>query len=154
MKTFWAACALLAGSVGLCYGQAVNATLLGTVTDSSGASVANAKVTVTETTTGVNHSGQTNDSGNFTFPNLPPGSYSVAVEQTGFKKETRRDIALLVDTTTRVDIQLTPGSITESIEVTGAPPLLQTDTAPARKSTRPWSWTRRSSVRIAISKAC
>ncbi|MGA2119748.1 MAG: carboxypeptidase-like regulatory domain-containing protein, partial [Bryobacteraceae bacterium] len=129
MKTLGIVCALLAGSVGLCYGQAVNATLLGTVTDSSGASVASAKVTVTEITTGVNHSGQTNDSGNFTFPNLPPGNYSVAVEQTGFKKELRRDIALLVDTTTRIDVQLQPGALTESIEVTGAPPLLQTDSA-------------------------
>jgi hypothetical protein len=91
--------------------------------------VANAKVTITEVTTGVNHFGQTNDSGNYTFPNLPPGSYSVAVEQTGFKKEIRKDITLLVDTTTRVDVQLQPGALTESIEVTGAPPLLQTDTA-------------------------
>jgi len=129
IKTLGAVCALIAGSVGLCYGQAVNATLLGTVIDSSGASVANAKVTITEVTTGVKHSGQTNESGNYTFGDLPPGSYAVEVDQTGFKKEIRRDIALLVNTTERVDIQLQPGSLSETVEVTGAAPVLQTDRA-------------------------
>ena len=71
------------------YGQAVNATLLGTVTDSSGAAIANAKITITEVNTGVAHSGQANESGNYTFPALPPGRYSVAVESRGFKRELR-----------------------------------------------------------------
>ncbi|MGP8245449.1 MAG: carboxypeptidase-like regulatory domain-containing protein, partial [Bryobacteraceae bacterium] len=116
MKKIGAVCALIAGSVGLCYGQAVNATLLGTVTDTTGAVVANAKVTITEVTTGVKHSGQTNDSGNYTFADLPPGSYSVEVSQTGFKNEVRRGISLLVNTTQRVDIQLQPGSLSETVE--------------------------------------
>jgi len=111
------------------WSQVVSATLLGTVTDTSGAVVPNAKVTVTETQTGVVHTEQTNASGNYIVPNLPPGIYSVAVEVTGFKKETRRDISVLVDTNTRVDIQLQPGAITETVEVTGAPPILQTDSA-------------------------
>jgi hypothetical protein len=55
------------------FGQTVNATLLGSVTDASGGTVANAKVTITEVNTGVGRSGQTNESGNYTFPNLPPG---------------------------------------------------------------------------------
>jgi hypothetical protein len=111
------------------WSQAVNATLLGTVTDSSGAVVPNAKITITETQTAVNHTAQTNDSGNYIVPNLPPGVYAVVVEATGFKKETQRDITLLVDTSMRVDVQLQPGSVSESVEVTGAPPLLQTDSA-------------------------
>ena len=111
------------------FGQAVNATLLGTVTDASGAVVPNAKVTITEVNTGVGRSGQTNESGNYTFPNLPPGQYSVTVEAAGFKKETRRDIALAVNSTQRVDIQLQPGEVTETIEITGAAPALQTDRA-------------------------
>ena len=53
-------------------GQAVNATLLGTVTDSSGAAVASAKVTITETNTGISRTSQTNDSGNYVFPDLAP----------------------------------------------------------------------------------
>src|SRR5690349_18831864 len=54
-------------------GQAVNATLLGTVTDSSGAAVASVKVTATEMKTGVSRSTTTNDSGNYEFADLPPG---------------------------------------------------------------------------------
>jgi hypothetical protein len=111
------------------FGQAVNATLLGTVTDASGAVVPNAKVTITEVNTGISRSGQTNESGNYTFPNLPPGQYSVSMEASGFKKETRRDIALAVNSTQRVDIQLQPGEVTETIEITAAAPALQTDRA-------------------------
>src|SRR5215471_2566694 len=123
----WLALFLL-GS-GLVYGQAVNATLLGAVTDVSGGSVPNAKVVATEVNTGVARSTQTNESGNFTFPDMTPGQYSLNVEAQGFKKESRRDIALIVNSSTRVDVQLQPGSVTETIEVTGAPPLLQTDRA-------------------------
>ena len=111
------------------YGQAVNATLLGTVTDSSGAAIANAKVTATEGNTGITHTAQTNESGNYSFPNLPPASYTVTVEQSGFKKETRAAIDLLVNSSTRVDLTLEPGNITETVEVTGTPPLLETDRA-------------------------
>src|SRR5580693_5992034 len=84
-------------SAGFAYSQAVNGTLLGTVTDPSGAVVPNAKVTVTEVNTNVSHSSQTNESGNFQFPDLPPGKYAITVEQTGFKKEARRNVDLLVN---------------------------------------------------------
>ncbi len=111
------------------WAQAVNATLLGTITDASGAIVPNAKVTITEQQTGIGHNETTNASGFFTVPNLPPGIYSVSVEASGFKKEVRRDVTLLVDTSTRVDVQLQPGSVSETVEVSGAPPVLQTDNA-------------------------
>src|ERR1039458_5212698 len=110
----------LAAAVG--WSQAVNATLLGTVTDATGAVVPNAKVTVTETQTGIIHASKSNESGNWVVPDLPPGAYEVDVEAAGFKKELRKDIALLVNTSTRVDIQLQPGNVTETIEVIGAPP--------------------------------
>jgi hypothetical protein len=130
LRSICVLCALLLLlTAGPGYSQAVNATLLGSVTDSSGAIVPNAKVTVTEVNTGVNRSGQTNESGNYTFPDLAPGQYSITVELSGFKKETRKDIALTVNSSTRIDVQLTPGNITETVEVTGAPPLLQTDRA-------------------------
>ena len=121
--------ALLLLCAGYVYSQAVNATLLGTVTDSSGAVAPNAKVVATEVNTGVSRSTQTNESGNYSFPDMPPGQYSVSVELQGFKKDTRRDISLIVNSSTRVDVVLQPGAVTESIEVTGAPPLLQTDRA-------------------------
>ena len=131
MRNLRVICAfLLALSCSLpAFSQAVSATLLGTVTDSSGAVVANSKITVTEITTGVNHAAQTNESGNYTLPNVPPGRYEVTVESAGFKKETRKDILVQVDSTTRVDVQLQPGNVTETVEVTGAPPQLQTDSA-------------------------
>jgi hypothetical protein len=131
MKTrslyFLFALTLLAASSA--YGQAVNATLLGTVTDVTGALVADAKVTITEANTGISHTGQTNESGNYTFPDLPPGQYNVTAEMAGFRTEIRRGVALLVNTSTRVDIQLQPGNVNESIEVTAATPLLETDRA-------------------------
>ena len=66
------------------YSQAVNGTLVGTVSDSSGATVPNAKVTLAETNTGVSRNSTSNDSGNYTFSDLPPGTYSVTVELAGF----------------------------------------------------------------------
>src|ERR1039457_4691249 len=116
-------------SASLAYSQAVNGTLLGSITDASGGTVNNAKVTITEETTAVSHTMQTNESGNFTFPGLAPGRYSVTVEFAGFKKEVQRGIEVRVDETSRVNLRLSPGNITESIEVTGAPPILQTDSA-------------------------
>lgn len=122
---------LLAGwaSVGSLCAQAVNATLLGTVSDSSGASIAAAKVVATEVNTGVSRSSQTNGSGNYSFPDLPPGSYSIDIESPGFKRDRRLNINVVVNSSVRVDATLQPGNITESIEVTAAPPLLQTDRA-------------------------
>ncbi len=88
-----------------------------------------AKITIVETNTNISHSAVTNESGNYTFPDLPPGTYSVSVEATGFKKETRPDVEVRVDTTVRVDTQLQPGALTETVEVHAASPMLQADTA-------------------------
>src|SRR5215469_9009357 len=119
MKTrvFYFGCALTLLAALSAYGQAVNGTLLGTVTDTTGALVANAKITITETNTGISHNGQTNESGNYIFPGLPPGQYDFTAEMAGFRTEVRRGVALLVNTSTRVDVQLQPGSLSESIEV-------------------------------------
>jgi hypothetical protein len=110
-------------------GQAVNGTLLGTVSDPSGAVVPNATVTIILTGQSVQHTTVTNGSGDFTVPDLPSGTYSVTVLAKGFKKETRDNIAVLTNITTRVDVTLVTGSATETIEVTTAPPALQTDRA-------------------------
>jgi hypothetical protein len=107
--------------------QAVSATLLGSVSDKTGASIGSAKVTIAETSTGIIHDTTTNASGNYAFPDLPPGVYSVTAEAAGFKKETRVSVDVIVNTTTRVDLNLEPGSATETVTVTAVPPLLQTD---------------------------
>lgn len=113
----------------VCSGQAVSGTLVGTVTDSTGANVANAQVTILLTGQSSVYNSVTNESGNFTEPNLPSGTYTITVVAPGFKKETRENIVLLTNTTTRVDISLATGSSSETVTVTAAPPLLQTDRA-------------------------
>ena len=111
------------------FGQAVNGTMLGTVTDSSGASVAGAKVTAQEVSTGSTRNNVTNDGGNFTFPDLTPGTYKVTIELTGFQRVIRERIDVLVNSAARVDVALTPGNVNETIDVTAEAPALQTDRA-------------------------
>ena len=114
---------------GAAYPQAVSTTIVGTVTDSTGSVVPNAKVTVTEVNTSVSRTGATNGSGNYTFSDLAPGRYSVTIQAPGFKRETHAAVDALLDTTTRVDVQLVPGEVNETIEVTAETPALQTDRA-------------------------
>jgi hypothetical protein len=121
---------LLAGvSPGLAFSQAVNGSLLGTIMDSSGGTVPNAKVTITETQTGVSRTTNTNESGNYTFSDLPPGTYTVTAEQPGFKRASRSGVDVLVNTMGRVDLVLTPGEISETISVTAEAAMLQTERA-------------------------
>ncbi len=110
-------------------GQAVNATLLGTVNDSSGAPVANVQLTITELNTGISRSSQTNDSGNYVVPDLPPGTYRVIAELSGFKRASRAGIDVIVNTTQRVDLVLQPGDVSDTITVEAETPILQTERA-------------------------
>src|SRR6516225_9445419 len=110
--------ALAGSSIAFC--QAVNASLVGTITDSSGAVVPNARIMITETRTGVSRTTAANESGNYTFSDLPPGTYTVTAEQTGFKRASRPGVDVVVNTTGRVDLTLEPGQITETIEGTAA----------------------------------
>lgn len=118
---------LLVGGAGLAYSQAVEGTLLGTITDSTGATVPNALVTITEVNTGIVRTTRTLDAGNYVFADLRPGTYSVAVELTGFKKAVRAGVDVLVNATVRVDLTLQPGNISEVVNVTAEVPILQTD---------------------------
>lgn len=113
----------------LAWTQAVSGSMVGTVTDTSGASVPNAKITITEVNTGTTRATTTNDSGNYGFSDVPPGTYKVSVEAAGFKREERPRVDLLVNQTPRVDMQLQPGAVSETVEVTAAAPSLQTDRA-------------------------
>jgi len=111
------------------YAQAVSASLVGSITDASGGAVAGTKITILETNTGIVRTRDTNASGNYTFPSLPPGRYSVTAERTGFKKEIRAGVDVILDTETRVDLQLQPGSVSETVQVTASAPILQSDRA-------------------------
>ncbi|HET9802236.1 MAG TPA: carboxypeptidase-like regulatory domain-containing protein, partial [Candidatus Acidoferrum sp.] len=109
--------------------QAVDGTLLGTVNDSSGAPIANVKITLIETNTNVSRTAQSNESGNYVFADLPPGTYRVTAEMTGFKRASRSGVDVLVNTTVRVDLDLQAGDISETITVEAETPILQTERA-------------------------
>ncbi len=109
--------------------QAVSGTIVGTVTDPNGAVVPNAQVTITLTGQSAVHTSVTNESGNFTEPDLPPGTYTVTVTATGFKKVIRENITLDTNSTSRVDAALDTGSVSDTVTVSSAPPTLQTDRA-------------------------
>ncbi len=110
-------------------GQAVTGTIVGNVADASGAVVPNAKISIVLTGQGTTYSAVTNDSGNFTEPDLPSGTYTVTVSVDGFSTEVRENIAVQTNTTTRVDVGLVAGKTSQTITVTGEPPQLQTDRA-------------------------
>src|ERR1700722_3547623 len=113
----------------LVFGQSVTATLVGTVSDNSGAVIGDAKVTITEQRTGASLTQSTNSSGNYEFTFLPPGIYTVSATRQGFNIEITKDVQVLVNTTVRKDLALQPGSDTQSITVTDQAPLLETDRA-------------------------
>lgn len=92
--------------------------ILGTVTDPSGAVVSNAKVTITNTATGVSRSLETNSVGEYAAPSLDPGNYTVTVEAAGFKQAESNPVLLEVSRDVRVDLKLQPGAVTEKVEVT------------------------------------
>lgn len=102
--------------------------ITGRVTDQAGAVVPGVNVTVTETSTNVARSVQTNTDGYYTVPALLPGPYSVQLEHAGFKPVTRTGLQLEVGQVIRLDITLEIGSVNEQVEVTAQAPLLETET--------------------------
>ncbi|HLK67997.1 MAG TPA: carboxypeptidase regulatory-like domain-containing protein [Bryobacteraceae bacterium] len=118
----------------LAFSQAVNGTIVGTVTDATGGALVNAKVTLTETNTRIVHTKLTNDAGVWGFPEMPPGTYEVTVEMVGFKKAVRAGIILEANTSPRVDVQLVPGELNQTIEVAASAPVLQTERADTGRS--------------------
>jgi uncharacterized protein YfaS (alpha-2-macroglobulin family) len=95
--------------------QTIRGALTGTVTDSSGALVPGASVTVTNKDTNISDTAVTNAQGTYTFPLVPPGTYQITAELQGFKKYVRDGIVVDVAQTTRVDIPLQLGAINESV---------------------------------------
>ena len=118
---FFAVAALL---IALVFGVPANAqtfrgTILGTVTDTSGAAVSGATVSVKNTGTGLLRTVTTDDDGNFSAPELPIGTYSVTVEKSGFKSGLVSGISVEVSTERRADVILQPGEVSETVEVSG-----------------------------------
>ena len=119
-------CFLIAG---LLYGQFETAEVLGTVRDASGAAIPKADVTLTNMDTGIQAKATTDDNGNYDFFNVRVGRYSISVEHAGFSKATATDVAANVGARQRVDLTMTVGAVTETVEVRGAASALQTDSS-------------------------
>src|SRR4051794_20068196 len=107
--------------------QAVTGTLLGNITDSSGAGVPGATVTATDVGKNTSRNVTTNEAGYYIFTSLPNGNYTVEAELQGFKKMARQGVKVDVNTTVRVDLSLSVGQMTEEVTVAAETPALQTD---------------------------
>jgi len=125
-KLLFAAALLIPSSA---FAQADKGTLLGTVLDSSGAPVADTTVRATEVNTNIAREARTNEAGNYSFPLLDPGTYSVDAEHTGFKRESRQGVRLEANSTVRTDFTLQVGSVSETVNVSASAAILQTDRA-------------------------
>ncbi|MGB7470615.1 MAG: carboxypeptidase regulatory-like domain-containing protein [Candidatus Acidiferrum sp.] len=117
------------GNLPRAFAQAVFGSIIGTVTDPQGNAVVGAKVTVTSVTKSFTYDTTTNESGNYSVTHLIPDTYKVHVEATGFKALDIPSIAVTADTSANVPAQLQLGAVTQTVEVTGAVPQLQTDRA-------------------------
>jgi hypothetical protein len=109
--------------------QAIYGTIYGTVTDTTGAAIPNAAITVTDESKGTSVQVTSNQSGEYTVPNLIPDVYDVKAIAPGFGAVENRAIQVSADTSSKVDLKLAVGSATENVTVTSEPPQLQTDRA-------------------------
>jgi hypothetical protein len=109
--------------------QAIYGTIYGTVTDVTGAAIPNATITVTDESKGTSVQVTSNQSGEYTVPNLIPDVYDVKAAAAGFGAVENHGIQVSADTSPKVDLKLSVGVASESVTVTTAPPQLQTDRA-------------------------
>lgn len=113
----------------MCAYAQTTASFRGAVTDSTGATVPNAKILVTNEATGQKREAASNESGFYTVPALPVGRYSITAEAQGFKKKTVTGLVLEVNQEARMDLALEVGQVSESVTVAGAQATLQTENA-------------------------
>jgi hypothetical protein len=109
--------------------QTTAGTIVGTVTDPSGAIISGSNVTITNMGTNIAVKTTTDASGEYVVTPLEVGKYSVTVEATGFKRSVRSDIQVNVQDRVRVDAKLEVGQVTDTVEVAAAAPILETDTS-------------------------
>lgn len=123
------ALACLAWLTSAAFAQTELATVTGIITDSSGAAVARAKVTVTNEGTGISVSSLSTEGGRYVMPGLQPGVYTVRAAAPKFKEHVQQGVALQVNQTVRIDIALVLGPVTEEVTVRGEAPVLETETS-------------------------
>jgi hypothetical protein len=109
--------------------QTATGQINGTLKDASGAVIPGAKVTLSSEQTGLTRETQSNATGDYTFPLLPVGVYSVTAETPGFQAARRTQITLNVNQTLRVDMEMSVGEVTETVEVVATSAAIDTETA-------------------------
>ncbi len=109
--------------------QVLYGSLVGNVKDASGAVLPGAAVSVTQLQTQLTRTATTDQSGAYTLATLPPGEYTVKITANGFKTFAKQHVPVTLNTVNRVDAALEVGAVSETVEVTGAAPALQTDRA-------------------------
>jgi Carboxypeptidase regulatory-like domain len=107
--------------------QEVTATITGTVTDPSGAAIAGARVTAKSVERGLTYTAVTNDSGIYRIAPLPVGSYELKIEKPGFSSVAYPAFVLTLNQVARLDVGMTLGQVSQIVEVTGAAPILKTE---------------------------
>ena len=128
----WATCSLVVfvclGSLTLLLAQSTGGRILGRVADPTGAVLAQVTVTATNQATGVSRTTQTNDNGDYVFPEVAVGTYTVGFDLTGFKKSVRSGITLDVNQVVTLNMVMAIGEAKEVVEVSGEAPLVDTTT--------------------------
>lgn len=117
---------LFSSGASIAHAQAGKAELTGSVRDQNNAAIEQARVAVTEIATGQTYSTTANN-GDYTITNLKPGSYNLAVEANGFKRFVREGVRLATGERVRVDVELQPGAVSETVTVTQDASLLRTE---------------------------
>ncbi len=125
------AAGIVACAAAISLAQEFRGSITGRVVDNNGAAVANATVTVTNTATNTSTATTTNESGDYTALYLVPGSYSITVEASGFKKASRQNVEIRVGDRLQLDLRLEVGNVSETVNVTADAPLLETNSASA-----------------------
>lgn len=114
------------------YGQIIQGSMTGLVTDPTGAAVPDAQVTIMNTATGHQRNAKTNAAGQFNFPTLNPGAFDVTVTKEGFRAFVKQGVVVTINTVTRVNVTLQLGRVAEQITVSAEAATLQTDRAEVR----------------------
>ncbi len=109
--------------------QVLFGSIVGNVTDTTGASIPGASITVTQLETNETHETKSNDSGGYTLTTIPAGTYTVAISKSGFRTFDSKGVEVRLNTVVRVDASLPVGQITDRVEISATSAILQTDRA-------------------------
>ncbi len=129
LQRFIAVAFLVFFFAGTTLAQSDRGTIAGTILDTSGAVITDAKITVTTTETGATYSATSGPTGGFRIPDVQVGVYSVSVSAAGFKTETKTGVVVQINSTASLDFSMQPGDVKETLTVVADAPALQTETS-------------------------